>query len=60
MLPLIIWCRKKRHFACLANNDILRAFTLGTIKLQKNLKQNFGFIKRVDKGEIITVKDLES
>ena len=23
-------------------------------------KQNFGFIKRVDKGEITTVKDLES
>ena len=24
------------------------------------LKQKFGFIKRVDKGEITTVKDLES
>ena len=26
----------------------------------KMLKQKFGFIKRVDKGEITTVKDLES
>ena len=25
-----------------------------------SLKQKFGFIKRVDKGEITTVKDLES
>ena len=24
------------------------------------IKQKFGFIKRVDKGEITTVKDLES
>ena len=24
------------------------------------IEQNFGFIKRVDKGEITTVKDLES
>ena len=38
---LIIWCRKKRHFVCLANNDILRAFTLGTIKLPKNLHNSF-------------------
>ena len=26
----------------------------------ENLKQKFGFIKRVDKGRITTVKDLES
>ena len=29
-------------------------------RLADNLLQKFGFIKRVDKGEITTVKDLES
>ena len=34
--------------------------TIITIFHALNLKQKFGFIKRVDKGWITTVKDLES
>ena len=34
--------------------------SLETKKILLRLKQKFGFIKRVDKGEITTVKDLES
>ena len=45
----------------IAHQDI-QATTVKRVKLSNNTsaKQKFGFIKRVDKGWITTVKDLES
>ena len=42
------------------NNKFLVSKETVVLRRWERSKQNFGFIKRVDKGDITTVKDLES
>ena len=45
---------------CLSVNKFLVSKETVVLRRWERSKQKFGFIKRVDKGEITTVKDLES
>ena len=48
-----------RSFLLLVNKFLVSKETV-VLRRWERSKQKFGFIKRVDKGEITTVKDLES
>ena len=47
-------------FSALHNNKFLVSKETVVLRRWERSKQKFGFIKRVDKGEITTMKDLES
>ena len=54
-----LFCSLKRAHASMKINSLVTKETV-VLRRWERSKQKFGFIKGVDKGEITTVKDLES
>ena len=53
-------CRLQWNYVRTTFNKFLVSKETVVLRRWERSKQKFGFIKRVDKGEITTVKDLES
>ena len=53
-------CKYKLNYDKLGANEFLVSKETVVLRRWERSKQKFGFIKRVDKGWITTVKDLES